>query len=55
MAEIHEIHKTLCQGIDNKKKEDVHKVLDTICKVRIEKRKIVYKFKRVKSEGRSKL
>lgn len=40
MVEIYEIHKTLCEGIDNKKNEDVRKVLDTICKVKTEKRKI---------------
>lgn len=40
MTEIHEIHKTLCKGIDNKIYEDRNKVLDTICKVRTEKRKI---------------
>jgi hypothetical protein len=40
MAEIYEIHKTLCKGIDNKKKEDIHKVLNTICKAKTEKRKI---------------
>jgi DNA-directed RNA polymerase subunit L len=40
MTEIYEIHKTLCEGIDNKKKEDIDKVLNTICKVKTEKRKI---------------
>ncbi len=40
MAEIYEIHKTLCEGIDNKKNEDLHKVMNTICKVKTEKRKI---------------
>ncbi len=40
MAEIYEIHKTLCQGIDNKKNEHVSKVLSAICKVSTEKRKI---------------
>jgi len=40
MSEIYEIHKTLCEGIDNKKKEDIDKVLNTICKVKTEKRKI---------------
>ena len=40
MAEIYEIHKTLCKGIDNKKNEDADKVLSTICKVMTEKRKI---------------
>jgi hypothetical protein len=40
MTEIYEIHKTLCEGIDNKKKEDIHKVLNTICKAKTEKRKI---------------
>lgn len=40
MAEIYEIHKTLCEGIDNKKNEDIHKVLSTVCKIRTEKRKI---------------
>lgn len=40
MAEIYEIHNTLCEGIDNKKKEHIHKILNTICKVSTEKRKI---------------
>lgn len=40
MAEIYEIHKTLCEGIDNKKKDDIHKVLNTICKTKTEKRKV---------------
>jgi hypothetical protein len=40
MAEVHEIHRTLCEGIDNRKNEGIHKVLNTICKVRTEKRKI---------------
>ena len=40
MTETYEIHNTLCKGIDNKKNEQVSKVLNTICKVNIEKRKI---------------
>lgn len=40
MTETYEIRKTLCEGIDNKKKEDINKVLNTICEVRTEKRKI---------------
>lgn len=37
---MYEINKTLCEGIDNKINEDRRKVLDTICNVRTEKRKI---------------
>ena len=40
MAEIYEISKTFCEGVDNKINEERRKVLDTICKVRTEKRKI---------------
>ena len=40
MAEIYEVHNTLCKGLDNKINEERSKVLDTICKVRMEKRKI---------------
>lgn len=40
MAEMYEINKTLCEGLDNKINEKRSKVLDTICEVRTEKRKI---------------
>lgn len=40
MAEIYEINKVLCDGINNKIDEKRGKVLDTICKVKTEKRKI---------------
>jgi len=40
MAEMYEINKTLCEGLDNKIDEKRREVLDTICKVGVEKRKI---------------
>lgn len=40
MVEIWEINKTFCDGVDNNIDEKRKKVLDTICFVRTEKRKI---------------
>ena len=40
MTEIYEINMTFCEGVENKINEERRKVLDTICKVRTEKRKI---------------